>query len=167
MDTDAIRAYLTTLMTAITGQGWNAQVTNEDDAPVLYCAVPSEENEGTLYRLSILPTLNGMAVAEIEIILLRDVTEEAYPNLQDLIGHLNPCIQLGSLFLNTDAGTVVYTHGMLFGEEQDVSSVTELLAKSISMMEVTASNTVDLLKRCQQGEPVGTIMDEMMKEAEA
>ena len=166
MDNDAIREYLRLIMSAVADSVNGAQIEETEDGPVLLCSIDStfSDKDEVGYRFEIIPAGEGLLIAEVMMIVFLGVDKDKFAGVNAIIAETAPYINLGSFRLIEDTGTIAFVQGTVLDEEMEMSAVTAVLGKTVSIMENTAFNAGEYIYRYLNGEDLETLKAEIGEE---
>ena len=140
-----------------------AEIREEEDGPVLICSAESpfgnEEDIG--YRFSFVPEEDGLLVAEIMIFLFNGIAEDRVSSINTLINKLDPYITLGCFRYFDDTRSVIFSQGALLYDDLGIAQITNIIGKTLVIMEETAFNAGEYIFRCLNGEEPETLLAEL------
>jgi hypothetical protein len=166
MANDSIREYLTLLMAAVSDSVNGAEIIDTEEGPALLCSVDSPFGGGSevTYQFSIMPISEGFLSAETLLFLFTGVGDDRRGDIDALIAKLNPYITIGSLRFVEEAGSVVLANGFVFEETDELTSVTDLIGKTVALLENIAVNAGGYIHRYLSGEKPETLLEEIDRE---
>ena len=166
METDMIREYLKVLASVISDRVNGAEIQESEEGPLLICSAgsPFGTQEDIGYRFSLAPGDDGLLILEIMIFLFNGIDNERSADINALINRMNAYIVLGSLRFFEDSGSVIFSQGSLLYDSLGMSEITNIIGKTLGIMENTAFNAGEYVLRCINGEKLETVLEDIEAE---